>query len=149
MALYTMAERKQVRPTTESTHFATLLVMALAPEDVGARIAAARKQLGWTHEKLALEAGVGLRTVQRWQKGRNPATGKSWLPRLATLMELADLMDVSRSYFIEDEVPAAASEWLPPLRAELEAEVLRFRRLVDDLEAELKPTQRVRKRRAR
>lgn len=143
-----MTGRSQYQPTTESPHFATLLVMALAPEEVGARITAARNKLGWTHEKLALEAGVGLRTVQRWQKGRNPKDGKSWLPRLSTLMELADLMGVSRSYFIEDEVPAPVAEWLPPLRAELEAEVQRFRRLVDDFEAELKPAQPARKRRA-
>lgn len=44
---------------------------------------------------------VGERTVQRWQKGVDPASGKSWLPRLATLMELADVMGVERSYFTE------------------------------------------------
>jgi transcriptional regulator with XRE-family HTH domain len=75
--------------------------MALAPEEVGARISERRRELGWTHERLAHEMHVGLRTVQRWQKGVDPKTGKSWLPRLATLMELADVMDVERSYFTE------------------------------------------------
>ena len=76
--------------------------MALAPEAIGSRIEERRKELGWTHQRLADELGVGLRTAQRWQKGRDPKTGKSWLPRLATLMELADRMEVDRSYFVED-----------------------------------------------
>lgn len=76
--------------------------MALAPEEVGARIEEQRKRLGWTHQRLADEMKVGLRTAQRWQKGRNPKNEKSWLPRLATLMELADRMGVERSYFVED-----------------------------------------------
>lgn len=96
-----MTETSQVAPTTEPPHFATLLVMALAPEEIGERIKQRREDLGWTHRKLADEIGVGERTVQRWQKGRDPTTGKSWLPRLATLMELADVMSVERSYFTE------------------------------------------------
>ena len=95
--------RRQGVPKTKSPEFATLLVMALAPEEVGARIAMRRRKLGWTHERLARKMSVGLRTVQRWQKGRDPKTGKSWLPRLATLMRLADVMGVERSYFIEDD----------------------------------------------
>jgi len=75
--------------------------MALAPEEIGERIRLRREELGWTHRRLADEMSVGERTVQRWQKGRDPATGKSWLPRLATLMELADVMEVERSYFTE------------------------------------------------
>ena len=149
MALYTVAGRSQGAPTTERPHFATLLVMALAPEEVGDRIAAARKQRGWTHEQFALQAGVGLRTVQRWQKGRNPKDGKSWLPRLGTLMELADLLGVSRSYFVEDEISEKEPEWLAPLRGELEAEVARLRGLNDALEAELKPARPGRTRRAK
>lgn len=92
--------------------------MALAPEEIGARIAKARGAKGWTHEQFrdaVREAtgdyGIGLRTVQRWQKGRDPKTGKSWLPRLPRLMELADLLDVPRSYFVEEEVPAEDDGW--------------------------------------
>jgi transcriptional regulator with XRE-family HTH domain len=103
VASYTMTRRSQVVPTTERPHFATLLVMALAPEEIGERIATRRKELGWTHRQLADKMNVGSeRTVQRWQKGRDPKTGKSWLPRLMTLMELADVMEVDRSYFIEN-----------------------------------------------
>jgi transcriptional regulator with XRE-family HTH domain len=67
--------------------------MALAPEEIGLRISGRRRELGWTHQKLADEMGVELRTAQRWQTGT--------LPRLATLMRLADVMGVEHSYFIE------------------------------------------------
>lgn len=82
--------------------------MALAPEEVGERIREARLAKGWTHERLAREIGVGLRTVQRWQKGRNHKDGKSWLPRLGTLMRLADVLEVPRSFLVESELDAAS-----------------------------------------
>lgn len=82
--------------------------MALAPDEVGRRIAQRRKELGWTHERLAHEMGVGPRTAQRWQKGVNPSTGKSWLPRLGRLMDLAEVMGVEPSYFVEAEEERAA-----------------------------------------
>lgn len=107
-----MAVTRQPVPKTKNPHFATLLLMALAPEEVGQRIEAARKAKGWTHDELRdaisaqLERRVNVRTVQRWQKGRNPKDGKSWLPRLGTLMELADVLEVPRSFFVEEERPA-------------------------------------------
>lgn len=79
--------------------------MALAPEEVGQRIRQRRIELGWTHRRLADEMGTGERTVQRWQVGRDPKSGKSWLPRLGTLMDLADRMGVERSYFVEEAKP--------------------------------------------
>jgi transcriptional regulator with XRE-family HTH domain len=86
--------------------------MALAPQEIGARIAARRRELGWTHRHLADQMKVGERTVQRWQVGRNPKNGKSWLPRLGTLMELAEVMGVERSYFVkrEDETTVQAEQ---------------------------------------
>lgn len=75
--------------------------MALAPEEVGARIRQARLAKGWTHDELAAAMHVNSRTVQRWQKGRDPTSGKSWLPRLKTLMRLADVLGVQQSYFVE------------------------------------------------
>lgn len=101
--------------------------MALAPEEVGKRIAEARKARGWTHQKFAEEMGVYMRTVQRWQKGRDPKTGKSWLPRLATLMEIADLFDLPKSYFVETEDPKAQMQ---ELREQVEA----LRAEIDDLQ---------------
>lgn len=103
-----MTMQSQDVPTTEKPHFATLLVMALGPEEVGKRIRAARLEKKWTHEQLLeqvrehIEPRTNLRTVQRWQTGRDPKSGKSWLPRLGTLMDLADLLEKPRSYFVED-----------------------------------------------
>ncbi|MCR4341887.1 MAG: hypothetical protein NUW01_18580 [Gemmatimonadaceae bacterium] len=100
--------------------------MALAPEEVGKRIEEARKAAGYAgHQDFAdavserLERRVNLRTVQRWQKGRDPKTGKSWLPRLGTLMEIADLLGVSRSYFVEDEAEQPPDSELHSLREEV------------------------------
>lgn len=118
-----MTQTSQAAPTTKPPHFATLLVMALAPEDIGARITQRRKELGWTHEELARRMNVGLRTAQRWQKGRDPKTGKSWLPRLATLMDLADIMDVDRSYFVEDADPRDEARRLEGRLESLEEQV--------------------------
>jgi transcriptional regulator with XRE-family HTH domain len=95
-----MTKPRQDTPTTKSPHFATLLVMALDPREIGERIRQRREELGWTHQRLADEMDVELRTAQRWQEGAD-AKGKSLLPRLGTLMELAEKMGVERSYFVE------------------------------------------------
>lgn len=116
-------------------HFATLLVMALAPEQVGARIRKARKAKGWTHQYLADRMGVGVRTVQRWQTGRNPKTGKSWLPRLGRLMDLADELEVPRSYFVETDVSTPTD-----LRAQVEALAQEVEQLRRELRGDDEPS---------
>ena len=67
--------------------------MRLTPDQVGDRIRAARLSNGWTHEELARRMNANWRTVQRWQKGQ--------LPRLQTLLRLADVLGVPHSYLIE------------------------------------------------
>jgi transcriptional regulator with XRE-family HTH domain len=121
-----MVELRQVPPTTKQPHFATLLLMALAPGEVGKRIAQARKAKGWTHGELAERMNVDLRTAQRWQKGVN-SKGKSTLPRLGTLMELADVLDVPRSYFVELEDEGATLADLRAGMVRLEEEVAALR----------------------
>jgi len=69
--------------------------MALTPEEVGLRIREARIARGWTHEELARRTGVNWRTVQRWQKGN--------LPRLPTLLRLADILGVPEGHLVEPE----------------------------------------------
>lgn len=69
--------------------------MRLTPEEVGIRIREARLARGWTHEELAQRMHANWRTVQRWQKGK--------LPRLQTLLQLADVLGVPQSYFVERE----------------------------------------------
>lgn len=97
-----MTLTRQVAPKTKRPHFATLLVMALAPQEVGARIRKARIDKGWTHDELARAMGVNSRTVQRWQKGVD-RHGRSMLPRLRTLQRLADVLEVPSTFFVESE----------------------------------------------
>jgi len=129
-------------PTTKTPHFATLLVMALAPQEVGSRIEQRRKELGWTHDRLAEEMGVRSRTAQRWQKGVNPRTGKSWLPRLATLMRLADVMGVESAYFVEPVEKRLADREIADRLGSLEGQVAQgFEALeaaIEQLAAELR-----------
>ena len=132
-----MTLTSQAIPTTKPPHFATLLVMALAPEEIGERISQRRGELGWTHERLAQEMGVGLRTVQRWQKGVDQNTGKSWLPRLATLMELADVMGVERSYFTERPEQVDQAQVQAALMRDVAAGVATLERSQEDVHSKL------------
>lgn len=99
------------------------MVRSLSLEEVGERIAVARKAKGWTHQELADRVGVDLRTAQRWQRGRNPSNGKSWLPGIVRLMEIADVLDVPRSYLVEAEDAQAQLRDILGRLAELEARV--------------------------
>jgi transcriptional regulator with XRE-family HTH domain len=67
----------------------------LTPQDVGRRIRTARMDRGWTNEELGRRMGANWRTVQRWQAGR--------LPRLPTLLRLADVLGVPHAYLLESE----------------------------------------------
>jgi len=69
--------------------------MRLTPAEVGDRIRAARLARDWTHEELARQMNANWRTVQRWQKGQ--------LPRLQTLLRLADVLGVPHGHFVEAE----------------------------------------------
>jgi transcriptional regulator with XRE-family HTH domain len=129
-----MARIRQETPKTQQPHFATLLLMALAPEEVGLRIRKARLEKGWTHEELASRMSVNWRTVQRWQKGD--------LPRLGTLMRLAEEFELPSSYFVETVDQNAMLEQLAAEVAELRRGMERLlARLPDDEE----PPREVRK----
>jgi len=87
----------------------------LTPEEVGTRIREARLARGWTHEELALRMDANWRTVQRWQNGN--------LPRLQTLLRLADVLGVPPSHFVEPEDSVATVNDLRELVDELTARV--------------------------
>lgn len=125
-----MALGRHNPPTTKSPSFATLLVMALAPEQVGARLRQAREAKGWTHEEFARQAGVNLRTAQRWQQGVD-GNGRSTLPRLAKLMDLADLFELPRSYFVEADDPATTMSQILERLGGLEDEIRELRTALD------------------
>ena len=96
--------------------------MRLTPEQVGERIRAARQAKRWTHEELARQMGVNWRTVQRWQKGQ--------LPRMNTLLRLAEVLDVSHGYFVEPEDSLATV-------TDLRERVDKLARRVEDLTQDL------------
>jgi transcriptional regulator with XRE-family HTH domain len=83
--------------------------MRLSPEEVGQRVREARLAHGWTHEELARRMGVNWRTVQRWQNGQ--------LPKMQTLLRLAEVLNVPAGYLIE---PDASADELGELRAQVE-----------------------------
>jgi transcriptional regulator with XRE-family HTH domain len=84
---------------------------------------------GWTNEELGRRMGANWRTVQRWQAGR--------LPRLPTLMRLADVLGVPHAYLLEaEEAPVTMND----LRAqvnELTARVNDLTRALRTIENEL------------
>lgn len=76
-------------------HGKLLMVMALAPTDVGQRIKDARIRKGWTQLEFALEAHVSPSSVTRWESGK--------LPPLRELYRIAELLDVALDQLIEAE----------------------------------------------
>jgi transcriptional regulator with XRE-family HTH domain len=64
--------------------------------DLGMRIRQARRLAGYRNvEQLAVQLGVGARTVQRWETGRSE-------PAVSTLREIALLTGRPFSFFVED-----------------------------------------------
>jgi transcriptional regulator with XRE-family HTH domain len=100
--------------------------MRLTPDEVGDRIRAARLLNGWTHDELARRMNANWRTVQRWQKGK--------LPRLQTLLRLAEVLGVPHSYFIEAEDSLTAVADLRARVDELAAHVEALTRALAALE---------------
>jgi transcriptional regulator with XRE-family HTH domain len=98
----------------------------LTPEIVGERIREARLERGWTHEELARRMDANWRTVQRWQKGN--------LPRLATLLRLADVLGVPESYFVDTDGSFSTFNDLREQLEELSARVDELARVVASLE---------------
>ena len=69
---------------------------------IGAKIREARREAGYSNaESLAVEMGVGIRTVQRWESDETT-------PSIAQLLRIGKLVDKSLVYFIpgEEEVVA-------------------------------------------
>lgn len=79
--------------------------------DTARRLRDAQRAKGLTNEELARRTGVALRTILRWRKGERP--------RLSNLVRVADALDVSRSYFVQDIEAEVATEDLAHEVAEL------------------------------
>ena len=96
--------------------------MSLTPEEIGRRIREARTARGWTNEQLARRLGVHARSVHRWQAGQ--------LPRVQTLIELARVLDVPESYFVEQDDGVTLADVRDQI-AELTARVEELARLLE------------------
>ncbi len=65
-------------------------------KEVGAKIAAKRKEAGWTQKELAEKLYVSDKNVSKWERGRS-------VPDVFTLKKIADLLGVKIDYFIKVE----------------------------------------------
>jgi transcriptional regulator with XRE-family HTH domain len=99
--------------------------MPLDAAEVGRRIRDARLALGWTHEELARRMGVNWRSVQRWQKGQ--------LPRLDTLIRLAETLGLPQSYLVESTDTRATLNDLKTHLDALSERVEALAQVVDEL----------------
>lgn len=89
-----------------------LLAVSLAPEQIGERIAAARKKKGWTQLQFALEANVSPSSITRWEGGK--------LPPIRELIRIADVLGVEPEEFVEPPAEDAdLSDRLDRVEAEL------------------------------
>jgi transcriptional regulator with XRE-family HTH domain len=67
---------------------------------LGTLIRKARREAGYKNaESLAVELGVGVRTVQRWEAGESQ-------PSIAKLWKIATLTGKPLSFFLEEEAVA-------------------------------------------
>lgn len=60
----------------------------------GTRIASLRQERGWTQERLAAKSGVGIRTIQRLEAGRDASPETSSLVAVALGVTVRDLFTV-------------------------------------------------------
>lgn len=95
--------------TRKSAAVSVLLAMDEHRKQAGARVLQLREARHWTHEDLAHAAGLSVKTVSRFEKGRNEG-------RRSTVRKLAKALDVTEQYII-GEPPAPLG-----LRRDTEAE---------------------------
>jgi transcriptional regulator with XRE-family HTH domain len=69
---------------------------------LGAKLAAARAERGWSLAELARRAGVSTASVHKIEKG-------GMTPTIATLMKVAAALGTSVSYFIDEDVAVPAA----------------------------------------
>ena len=72
-----------------------LLAVAIEPEEIGAKIKAARKRRHWTQLDFALEAHVSPSSVARWEAGG--------LPPVRELIRIADVLEIPTETLVEPE----------------------------------------------
>ncbi|WP_191090012.1 helix-turn-helix domain-containing protein [Nesterenkonia ebinurensis] len=69
---------------------------------LGARLRAARSELGWSQEKVALQAGISLQHLSLLERGLSNGRTKSPAnPRLGVLLNLAKALTIDIGHLIE------------------------------------------------
>lgn len=69
---------------------------------LGVRLRAARAELGWSQEKVALQAGISLQHLSLLERGLSDGrTGSPANPRLGVLLNLAGALSVDIGHLIE------------------------------------------------
>jgi transcriptional regulator with XRE-family HTH domain len=83
--------------TTQShpAYGSVLLAVAIAPEEIGEKIKAARKRRHWTQLAFALEAHVSPSSVARWEAGG--------LPPVRELIRIAEVLGIPAEQLVEPE----------------------------------------------
>jgi transcriptional regulator with XRE-family HTH domain len=107
-------------------HFATVPVVALTRREVGERIRQARNQRyidgkRATNRWIADQMGKSERAVARWMAGQN-------MPSVVELGRLAELLDVPKSFLVEDESPQTSLQTIRDLQEAVLEEVRALRR---------------------
>jgi transcriptional regulator with XRE-family HTH domain len=87
--------------------------VVLDPNEIGRRIAAARRRKGWTQLDLALQAHVSPSSISKWERGR--------LPPVPQLIRLAEVMEIDPGELVAEptltgEILAKLDEILAELR---------------------------------
>jgi transcriptional regulator with XRE-family HTH domain len=87
--------------------------VVLDPNEIGRRIAAARRRKGWTQLDLALRAHVSPSSISKWERGR--------LPPVPQLIRLAEVMEIDPGELVAEptltgEILAKLDEILAELR---------------------------------
>lgn len=127
--------QSSTRRNLSATHARNLRTLLLAsvfePDAIGTRIAQARREAGLTQEELADLVGVSTRSLQSYEAG-NVVPYKH-------IRKLAKVLKRQVEWFLHGDVEPDPEH--ARLREELEAEVARFRKLGDQIEAELKRLQ--------
>lgn len=70
-----------------------------SPEELGGAIRRARRQAEMSQQDLADAAGVSIGTVKRWERGDEPALGRTVAARRSTAVVVADVTRAPRSAF--------------------------------------------------
>lgn len=102
----------------------------LAQEQMGMRIAIARKEKGLSREALADHLGIKTATVKQWEDGRRA-------PRTNQLLTLCGLLDVATHWLLEGRVDEAMAHHSDPAYA-LRGRIQQLKTTIGELSRQIK-----------